>query len=135
MRASYVEFWKNNVINNGRLDFYNKCKNSFKFEDYLNKLQFNKRKLVIKLRCSDHELEIEKGRHKKIPREMRLCKSCTMGKIETEDHFLTECNLYDDIREITIGNNNLDNLFEVDTVELLGKFILLALDKRRDKEV
>ena len=66
IRMFYEEFWRNNVVDNGRLEFYNKCKNSFQFETYLNKLPFNKRKLVAKLRCSDHVLEIEKGRHRQI---------------------------------------------------------------------
>ena len=66
---------------------------------------------------------------------MRICKSCTMGKIENEDHFLFECGLYEDIRAITVGSNNLGNLFEVDKVEHLGDFVQSALQRRRDKEL
>ena len=52
-------------------------------------------------RLSDHNLEIEKGRHKKHwrPREERICNQCSSGQIETEQHFLSSCNRYKDLRE------------------------------------
>ena len=65
---------------------------------YLNIPSFDKRKANAKFRCSDHDLEIEKGRHKKIPREARLCKLCESDEIESEDHFLFTCNFYEDIK-------------------------------------
>ena len=52
--------------------------------------------LFCKLRVSDHELEVENGRHCGIPRSERLCKHC--GVVEDEAHFLLNCALYDDIR-------------------------------------
>jgi hypothetical protein len=39
-------------------------------------LNFEKRRLITKLRISDQNLLIEKGRHLKIPREKRLCQVC-----------------------------------------------------------
>ena len=59
-----------------RLEFYKKVKRNFEFEEYLNISSYKKRRSIAKLRCSDHELEIEKGRHNKIPREERLCQLC-----------------------------------------------------------
>ena len=54
--------------------------------------------MIAKLRCSDHSLEIESGRHRKIDRNERFCKQCAVGAIETEIHFLLECNKYDALR-------------------------------------
>ena len=63
---AYLDHWKNN-IDIHRLEFYCKYKSKFEFEQYLNISRFAKRKNIAKLRCSDHELETEKGRHKKTP--------------------------------------------------------------------
>ena len=45
-------------------------------ESYLSISNFEYRKLITKLRISEHNLLIEKGRHLKIPREQRLCSHC-----------------------------------------------------------
>ena len=50
---------------------------------------FEVRKLLTKFRVSDHPLAIETGRYKNIPRENRLCSTCS--KIEDEFHFFIEC--------------------------------------------
>ena len=49
---------------------------------------------------SSHKLQIEIGRYKNIEREKRLCKLCSMQKIEIEEHFLLECPAYNHQREI-----------------------------------
>ena len=51
------------------------------------------RKVISKIRCSDHPLEIEKGRHLNIPRADRICKICTERVIENEEHFLLTCKI------------------------------------------
>ena len=131
----YVEFWKKDIANNGRLEFYRKIKNNFNFEKYLELQNFYKRKAISKLRCSDHQLEIEKGRHKGIGRQERLCEMCHMNKVESEEHFLFECSFYKDIRIRTNFNNNIGCLFEDNFLEDTGNFILSALDERADKKV
>ena len=137
MKAAFSEYWKSNIVTNGRLEFYNKHKQVFEFEEYLHTHTFDKRKAIAKLRCSDHELEIEKGRHKKILRQTRLCKLCDSGEIETEEHFLFECKFYDDIkRKINFNfNNQNESLFSMHSSQSLGEFIMLALAKRRDNGI
>ena len=128
---AFVEYWKNNIsTNKGRLEFYSNCKHDFKLEEYLCIPSFEKRKAIAKLRCSDHALEIEKGRHKKIPREARLCKLCTRGNIETEEHFLLECTFYDDIRIKLNFDCANESIFAFDNTYKLGEYIMLALTKR-----
>ena len=34
-----------------------------------------------------------------MPIEQRLCKFCSTGKVEDEAYFISECDLYSDIRE------------------------------------
>ena len=43
---------------------------------------------------SSHKLSIETGRYNKIPKEQRLCNYCAEGKIESEEHFMFECDNY-----------------------------------------
>lgn len=128
----YKNWWKNNTnAGTSRLEFYNTIKEDLKFEEYLNISDFHIRKAITKIRCSDHVLEIEKGRHRKIPRAERICKFCDKNSIETEVHFLTECDYYDDIKRIQGTNITLLNLFYKTNLEKLGKFIISALEKRQ----
>ena len=91
-----------------KLVFYKKIKSTFYQEPYISILSnFQHRKLVAKLRCSDHDLQLEKGRHTKTNRADRLCKMC--GKqVETEPHFLVFCPKFNKIRKATTNNFNHD---------------------------
>ena len=55
-------------------------------------------KIITKFRCSHHTLEIEKGRHNKIPREERVCNVCDCKETETEEHFLIKCKFYEKLK-------------------------------------
>ena len=69
---------------------------------------FQLRKVITKFRCSDHPLEIEKGRHKNLKLKERVCKVCK-SEIETEMHFLQRCPLYTNIRNQFFGNDPAHN--------------------------
>ena len=69
--------------------------------DYLTTVTDPKlRRTLTGYRLSDHQLAIEKGRHRQtwLPREDRLCSLCSQGEVETELHFLLQCDKYKDIR-------------------------------------
>ena len=51
-----------------------------------------------KFRLSDHNLEIEKGRHKGLVTELRFCPFCD-NEVENEIYFLLVCPLYTKMRE------------------------------------
>ena len=60
---------------------------------------------------SDHYLEIERGRYKKIKREDRFCQHCNLREIDDENHFFFSCSKNSLLREklmINIKNTNLE---------------------------
>ena len=100
MEDSYKTFWTKSLTdpNLARLLFYKKIKTEFKMESYFETLRFENRRAIAKLKCSDHALEIEKGRHKEKPRHERICTLCHNGQIEDEEHFLFSCRIYNTLR-------------------------------------
>ena len=99
-------------------------------ENYLNLPTFKERKYISKLRCSDHGLEVEKGRHQKIPREERKCKLCYINNIETEEHFIFHCNTYDTIKAKHDFKYTLENLFNEENLRKVGKYIADSFEMR-----
>ena len=82
-----------------RLNFYKQIKTDWAPASYTN-LPYYQRKVIAKLRCSSHSLEIEKGRHKR-PQPIaqdRLCLLCQEAAIENETHFLSACEKYSTLR-------------------------------------
>ena len=55
--------------------------------------------IIMKFKCGVLPLLIETGRFKDIPRELRICKICDAGTVESEQHFLLKCKALKDIRE------------------------------------
>ena len=95
----YSSKWeeKINTIEYSRLRFYKQIKSDHSASTYT-QLPFFQRKVIAKLRCSSHILEIEKGRHKKKPAGDRLCQMCPEKTIENESHFLSHCTAYTALR-------------------------------------
>ena len=134
IKNTFEKFWSDTLKDPKitRLQFYRKIKNNVKFESYLELPNYDIRKIIAKIRCSDHMLEIEKGRHRKIPREERVCKVCNDNEVETEDHFLTKCKLYDNIKtkhNITRTENSI-LLIRDTNPEIFGKYLLEAFEER-----
>ena len=101
IEEAYLKFWNSEIEQPdiARLQFYKEVKNNYAPEEYLKLENFEQRRIIAKLRCSDQTLEIETGRHRKIVRTELFCKQCNAGVIETEAHFLLECNKYDIVRQ------------------------------------
>ena len=106
LKQYFVELWLAHISGahlqqgeSSKLRFYKQVKESFEREPYLKVIPiFHIRKVITKFRCSDHILEIEKGRHNKTKVEDRICKSCNQG-IEDELHFLKSCKTYSILRD------------------------------------
>ena len=95
-------------------------------------LNYEHRRAIIKLRCSDHALEIEKGRHKGIKdKSKRICPFCPCPTMEDEEHFILYCNSYNHLREkYDIGHLFLQNLFHDNHVINLAKYTIEAFEYR-----
>ena len=73
--------------------------NNFDIQIYLKKsIPISLQRLLTKFRLSYHDLFVETGRHKNIPRYNRICSLCNKQDIEDEYHFILICPVYDEIR-------------------------------------
>ena len=123
-----------------KLFLYKNVKLSLDKEFYLSCHDFSIRKCFTKLRLSDHELEIERGRYFKIPREDRLCKSCHV--IENEEHFLLKCKSNNKLRLELLNKldwenedfsmSKLLNPLSMEHVKLIGSFLKQSLELRAE---
>ena len=69
-----------------KLRTYALIKQTIGREDYLTEIKNTKRRQKLtKLRLSNHQLMIETGRHKKLPKDERICQLCHYG-VEDEIH-------------------------------------------------
>ena len=61
--------------------------------------------MLAKLRGGMAELRVETGRWIGLKKEERICKQCTMGEVENEEHlsFLLRCEGYAEERKTIIG--------------------------------
>ena len=97
------------------------------------------RKLISKLRCSDHVLEIEKGRHKKgnarKEEKDRVCIFCKNGDVEDEDHFVFKCDTYAQLRSKHHIDkvNETSTLFTEECINDLGNYLKEAFELRKDR--
>ena len=91
--------WKHSHCNSQKLEFYNVFKDSYTPLIYLEVTRKNpNRKTLVKLRISNHKLNIETGRYDKISKCDRICPVCGLN-IEDEIHFLFNCPKYSSIRD------------------------------------
>ena len=134
IQTKFTEYWCNKVTaDTGRLLFYKSVKNKLEFETYLNISSFEGRKAIAKLRCSDHSLQIEKGRHKNTPRENRTCNVCPLKVVETEEHFLTTCTFYHRYKpKYELQNMDDAKTFTTNTdPTVLGKYLAEVFSERK----
>ena len=61
IRSTFYSFWIDEINKNAKLRTTCTIKGNFCYEDYLDTLQFNERRLLAKLRLSSHSLKIETG--------------------------------------------------------------------------
>ncbi len=100
MCEKFKESWVKDIKEQPKLRTYCIFKHEFKLEDYLVTIDtFKLRKTLTKFRLSNHMLEIERGRHSRIPVEERYCRVCNCNMfVEDEFHFLMVCSPYKELR-------------------------------------
>ena len=135
-KSNYFEAnWKNKVINEdiSRLKLYKTLNSDFTPPKHLG-LPYKLRKVISQVRCSNHPLAIEKGRHKNpiIPREERICTLCSNRAVENEEHFLLHCPTYAILRESHHMNfENVPDMMNMDDQHALSKYLLSAFEFRQ----
>ena len=117
-----------NIQNNSKLNFLNSIKDTYSMENYLKIKDYQNRKAICKLRTSSHLLKIETGRWTNIARENRICTQCRQNTVEDEYHFLFDCTMHANERNISfekIKTKTNINLFDaskqVENLKLLFK--------------
>jgi len=104
---------------NSKLRTYAKLKTEAGMEKYLDSIKnIKNRTALTKIRLSNHDLMIEKGRHQDLQENQRLCPFCD-NKIENEQHFVMECPTYNVLRQslfddITENDNEFIRLNELE---------------------
>ena len=94
MHKKYITNWKLSLCNSLKLEFYNVFEDSYTPSIYLDITRKNpNRKTLVKLRLSNHKLNIKTVRYDKILRCDRICPVCGLN-IEDEIHFLFNCPKY-----------------------------------------
>ena len=128
LHDQFGQRWHEELEISSRALFYRNIAD-FEFQNYLDVINVRKFRVAMsKLRVSSHRLEIGTGRSARpnsIPFDQRVCKICR--KLEDEYHFILECPIYDEIRNIYIKRyyTNRPNMY---------KFIELITSKN-EKEV
>ena len=121
-----------------KLRTFGRLKRAYGLEKYLlHPMKPEHRIAISKLRLSNHDLMIEKGRHSKIVKTQRFCSFCK-DSVETEQHFLLHCptfictrtKLFNDVGAIIPHFNGLiDNakfvclLNNINISALVGEYI------------
>ena len=117
-------FNDNRVIAGNKLRTYRKIKTDFKREQYLY-ADVDKKSLsnFIKIRVSNCNLNIEKGRYLKLPVEQRICQLCDMD-VEDKFHLLINCDKLIHER-VTLFRNISDIVPSFTTMSDVEKFVFI----------
>ena len=87
-----------------KLRTYSKIKVEKGYENYLSIMtNVEKRTAVSKIRLSNHDLMIEKGRHQRLNLNQRNCHFCPGNILENESHLLLKCNAFSSLCKDLFG--------------------------------
>ena len=99
-----LDIYKQSVLSyftsSSKCVIYQHLIDNFCLQSYLRRpINPSGKKCIAKFRMSSHSLNIEKGRHRNVARNMRLCELCDHKDIEDEFHFILKCPLYVELRK------------------------------------
>ena len=97
----FSKLWddRRNKENGNKLRLYRVYKDKIKTEQYvLQNMPKHYRKSLAKFRSGTLQIRVETGRYENVPLQDRICKFCSSGSIEDEQHVLIDCELYNDLR-------------------------------------
>ena len=107
--SNFKNRWSKDVLKKPKLRTYCTFKSDYSIESYITmNLTQQERSILAQFRLGTLPLEIELGRfiNKKV--EERICKLCD-NDVEDEKHFLFECQLYQQDRDIFFTALNIDS--------------------------
>ena len=124
-KEKYLDHWQSEIKTQSKLECYRTIKTNYELEEYLFTVRdIKERQILTKYRLSDHNLALEIGRRRQswLPREQRICGHCTAGEVETEVHFLLQCDKYSKIRETHFNTfaQVIPGFLDLDTERLLS---------------
>ena len=100
LECEFVQKWKSDVFNSPKCFNYRIFETDFAFEKYIIELPMKAYIDLAKFRTTNNILPIEKGRWDNIERNERCCNLCDTNLIGDEFHYLFECEILKDIRQI-----------------------------------
>ena len=86
----FIQKWAAEISQSSKCLNYRMFKSNFKMEHYLITSTYNNRRLLARYRCRNHNLPVEIGCHRGIPREQRKCNWCE-NELGDEFHFIMNC--------------------------------------------
>ncbi|KAH7307766.1 hypothetical protein KP509_22G076800 [Ceratopteris richardii] len=92
-------------------------------------LSHHLRVIIEQLRVSSHQLEIERGQSRGVPREERWCPVC-QTEVESEEHFVIRCPAYLDLRAEFQIEESLQICMTMGDQQHLGRFLTAAYERR-----
>jgi hypothetical protein len=105
------QLWSMRMTNLPKLRTLSLYKEELKAEKYLHLfIPRRLRRSLAKFRIGNHDLEIERGRHRNVPVNERYCKLCLSKDllvIEDEYHVLLKCPSYNDLRSVYLDLDNV----------------------------
>jgi hypothetical protein len=139
--------WQTAIQQKPKLRFYVLFKNSLEPEKYVSlNLSRYERSVLAQIRLGILKIHVETGRFTNTKLEDRICKVCNEGVIEDEDHFLFQCEAYNDLRNSWIDKiydkcphfhylepNDQFRFVFCDIPRATAKFIISCLDLRKLK--
>ena len=99
-RDSFIENFKATLrqatdTSSLKLKTYNLIRTyDFVLQPYLRAKNRDLRKRMARFRTGSHWLAIHQGRFTGVERENRICKKCSLGVVEDEEHMMFVCPLY-----------------------------------------
>lgn len=141
LKDHFIHYLHSHMQYESKCTIYRHLVDNFCLQYYLEKsIPKMYKKGISKIRLASHNLCIETGRHRNIPRDKRFCKTC-VNEIEDEYHFLLVCPVYRQNRIKLIKKYywskpsmfKFIQLLSVNNVKELcnlGKFICKALEQR-----
>ena len=122
---AHIARWAQSLQSSPKLRTYRLFKDTLEVENYVTlNVSKHERSTMAQFRCGILPLRIETGRYVNEPVDERICTMCDSGQIESEIHFLLDCQLYNELRREIYGNLLSENMFSTKTQHEKLKYLL-----------